>query len=551
MDTFVELSSSTASLCVVGDGSVFAQTVANKLDQHGEFEVSWYAPETFLGLAELPQHPVLLLIDGEAELSSTVGALLRRSYPVALLVSNTASLLAKYAGQMTDVLLWPAPAELLNARINILQRLQDTHAQLDAMRHSLAWHKARVEREHQLVEHIFQNALSRNYLDFKHVHTYLTPVSKFNGDLCLISPGPLGNIYMLMADFTGHGLAPATGALPLSQAFFAMADRGVSVAEMVTEFNFRMNRLLPNDMFCAAFLLELSANGERVTYWNGGMPPALLFDQQGIILKRLPPAHMALGVIDDDEFDSRVGTFRAPPNSSIALFTDGVTELLGHQQKFLGSDALEVLLSKYPRTADFSRLVEELEHFRGETPLHDDLSLAILTCLPTGLGEATPEPDQFGLPFSFDVLLKPEHLSTIDPVGHILSALSQLPYLRRHRTTIYLFLAEAFNNALEHGLLGLDSTLKHDPDGFAEYYQLRQERLLELTEGEIRIHVTFDTKLKQLSVQVSDSGTGVALLDDNHDLTQSYGRGLELLRQMTTDLHWDQTTRTVSFKYSF
>ncbi|WP_417658993.1 ATP-binding SpoIIE family protein phosphatase [Pseudidiomarina sp.] len=551
MDTFVEPSPSIASLCVVGDGSVFAQAVASKLDQHSELEVSWYAPETFLGLAELPQHPVLLLIDGEADCSATVGALLRRSYPIALLVSNTAGLLAKYAGQVTDVLLWPAPLELLSTRINILRRLQDSHAQLDAMKHSLEWHKARVEREHQLVEHIFQNALSRNYLDFKHVHTYLTPVSKFNGDLCLISPGPLGNIYMLMADFTGHGLAPATGALPLSQAFFAMADRGVSVAEMVTEFNFRMNRLLPNDMFCAAFLLELSANGERVTYWNGGMPPALLFDQQGIILKRLPPAHMALGVIDDDEFDSRVGTFRAPPNSSIALFTDGVTELLGHQQKFLGSDALEVLLSKYPRTEDFSRLVEELEHFRGETPLHDDLSLAILTCLPTGLGEAAPEPDQFGLPFSLDVLLKPEHLSTIDPVGHILSALSQLPYLRRHRTTIYLFLAEAFNNALEHGLLGLDSALKHDPEGFAEYYQLRQERLLELTEGEIRIRVGFETTKKQLSVQVSDSGAGVALRNDNHDLTQSYGRGLELLRQMTTDLHWDQATRTVSFKYSF
>src|SRR5690606_14454420 len=129
---------------------------------------------------------------------------------------------------------------------------------------------------------------------------------------------------LLMADFTGHGLAPATGASPLSQAFFAMADRGVSVAEMVTEFNYRMSRLLPNDKFCAAILLELSANGERVNYWNGGMPAALLINEKGDVLRHLKPTHAAPGVLEDEAIDSRVTSFRAPKGSSIAMFTDGV-----------------------------------------------------------------------------------------------------------------------------------------------------------------------------------------------------------------------------------
>ena len=245
-----------------------------------------------------------------------------------LLVSPEWETLTQLQAQFPLQIAWPWGQQFLVSWLQQALKLHEAEENIERLWQTLAWHTERVEREHQLVEHIFENALSRNFLEYPRVNTYLTPMSKFNGDLCLISPGPLGNLYMLMADFTGHGLAPATGALPLSQAFFAMADRGVSVAEMVTEFNYRMSRLLPNDMFCAAILLELSANGERVNYWNGGMPAALLINEQGEVIRRLKPAHVALGVMDDEEFDSRVTSFRAPLGSSIAMFTDGVIELL-------------------------------------------------------------------------------------------------------------------------------------------------------------------------------------------------------------------------------
>lgn len=157
----------------------------------------------------------------------------------------------------------------------------------------------------------------------------------------LNSSGAVGEFVHVNGGFYRSWFSTSNRSLTVVAGVFAMSDRGVSVAEMVTEFNFRLNRLLPNDMFCAAILLELSANGERVTYWNGGMPAALVCDQAGTVLRRLNPQHMALGVLDDDDFDSRVTTFRAAPHSSIAMFTDGVIELLGHQQEFLGADALE------------------------------------------------------------------------------------------------------------------------------------------------------------------------------------------------------------------
>lgn len=524
------------------------------------------ASEVIRALGKLPPGPaairVLILAGSDSVACDTIVESLQQEKetprrrrtelpepPVILLITDSTKRIEQCHGLVNDLLLWPEPSGLLRHRVEVLRRWQDVRLELGMTRDALAWHANRTEREHQLVEHIFRNALSRNYLDYPHLSTYLTPVSKFNGDLCLIAPGPLGNIYMLMADFTGHGLAPATGALPLSQAFFAMSDRGVSVAEMVTEFNFRLNRLLPADMFCACFLLELSANGERVTYWNGGMPPALLFNHDGKILERLHAQHMALGVLDENDFDSRVTTFRANPDSSIALYTDGVIELLGHKLEFLGSDALESLLQRFPKPENFSEVVGELEHFRGEQPLHDDLSLAILQCCPTGLDEVKPASEDGSLPFVFESELEVSYLQRLEPVGHILNALSQLPGLRSHRTTIYLLLAEAYNNALEHGLLKLDSDLKRTPEGFAKYYQLRSDRLAELETGMVRIRITFDAATEQLEFIVTDNGVGWETELKAAQSQQSYGRGLELLKQLCRELRWQDGGREVVFTY--
>ncbi|MDX1706124.1 ATP-binding SpoIIE family protein phosphatase [Pseudidiomarina sp.] len=524
------------------------------------------ASEVLDALGKLPAGPatirVLILAGANSEACDTIVESLQQEKarprrrrtellepPVILLITDSSRRIEQCQGLVNDLILWPEPAGLLSHRVQVLRHWQDVRLELGMTRDALAWHANRIDREHQLVEHIFRNALSRNYLDYPNVKTYLTPVSKFNGDLCLIAPGPLGNIYMLLADFTGHGLAPATGALPLSQAFFAMSDRGVSVAEMVTEFNFRLNRLLPADMFCACFLLELSANGERVTYWNGGMPPALLFDCNGKILDRLHAQHMALGVLDENDFDSRVTTFRASADISIALYTDGVIELLGHKLEFLGGEALESLLKRFPEPEEFSEVVRELEHFRGEQPLHDDLSLAILQCCPTGLDEVKSASEDGSLPFVFESELEVSYLQRLEPVSHIVNSLSKLPSLRSHRTTIYLLLAEAYNNALEHGLLKLDSNLKRSPEGFAQYYQLRSERLSELEAGKVRIRIRFDADTERLEFTVTDNGEGWETELKAAQSQQSYGRGLELLKQLCRELRWQDDGREVVFTY--
>ncbi|RUO60578.1 PP2C family protein-serine/threonine phosphatase [Pseudidiomarina insulisalsae] len=528
------------------DGSAFAEEVIGDL-QHLKLakRLRLKAFRDWRPDALLPHPTLLVLADFAAQLEQPLCC---TEQLLILPFQLDAKKLLLWPG---DSLVWPLSVPLLSKQIQLLvQRFQCAH-QLRSMQESLAWHARQVEREYELVENIFQNALSRNFTDYPHIRTLLAPAAKFNGDLCLVAPGPTGSLYVMMADFTGHGLAPATGALPLSQAFFAMADRSVSVAEMVTEFNYRLHRLLPNEMFCACFLLELAANGERLTYWNGGMPPALVYDDQGAIKHRLKAQHVALGVLPTEEFDAQVSSIRTSASDRVAIYTDGVIEMLSQRHEFLGLKSLECYLQAYPQLRDFDRLIHKLEHFRGDEPLHDDMSLAILACCPTGLAPARAESEARALPFSFITELNADDLRQVDVVSAILGIIGHLPNLRYHRTTLYLLLAEVFNNALEHSLLGLDSRIKDEPEGFTYYYQLRAERLQQLSKGMIRVEVSYQPRSAHIYFTLSHNGTrwqpqSQAALAGQE---RSHGRGLELLRHLASPLIWHEDGRTVEFGY--
>ena len=493
-----------------------------------------------------PTHATLVVTE-----QPTLELLVALSCPQQLLVIPQTYEFPRHRHWQGDYLRWPARVPELMHRLQLTVSNFNMQRQLGAVRESLVWHTQRVEREYELIEHIFRNALSRNFLEYQHIRTLVAPAAKFNGDLCLVAPGPLGNLYVMLADFTGHGLAPATGALPLSQAFFFFFYLSFAIAEMVTEFNYRLHHLLPHEMFCACIVLELSANGERLSYWNGGMPPAIVYSTTGEIKHQLHAQHLALGVLSNDEFDQQVSTIKTASTDCIALYTDGVIEMLGQNREFFGLDALQALLQKYPNPTQFEQLVASLEKFRGTQPLQDDLSLAVLQCCPTGLALPEVQTELQSLPFRFATELHPVDLQRVDVVSTIVGLLSRLPALHGHRTTLYLLLAEVYNNALEHGLLGLDSRMKNDPEGFAYYYQLRAERLAALTSGSVTIALTYDHSRHYLTCCVRNSGASWQLPEQlgTVDQSQPYGRGLELLQQLAERLEWRDEGREIEFGY--
>ena len=103
-------------------------------------------------------------------------------------------------------------------------------------------------------------------------------MGSLSGDLTQTGRGPDGQIYVLLADFTGHGLPAALGALPASSVFLAMAHKGLSVEGIAAELNRKLYQLLPIGYFCCAVVVELAAEAgvaltpAGATYPNGDDP---------------------------------------------------------------------------------------------------------------------------------------------------------------------------------------------------------------------------------------------------------------------------------------
>lgn len=454
-----------------------------------------------------------------------------------------------------DFLTIPFEPVVLQAKINAHARVRELSYSLAEKNKALNWHSNRMEREQAVVQHMLKNALTENSLEQPFVQTLLSPVSTFNGDLCLGKEGLFGNYYVFLGDFTGHGLAPATGTLPISQAFFSMATRGLSVSDMAAEFNERLFNLLPDDMFCAALIIEFSPEGERLTCWNGGIPDALVLDKNGAIEYRIKSRHMALGILPPAEFDNQVEHLFVGNDHHVVAFTDGVVEMSLGNGELLGEQGFTRMVCNawrlYGEQA-FPRVQEQLLQLIQASPTErDDLSLISIGCQREKPLYAMTELHQNHLPFTLTVNIGRRELLQLDPVQKLVESLSKMEGLRPHKTTLYLLFAECFNNILDHNVLQLDSEMKNRV-GFERYYQERQRRLENTTDAEITIEITYAPEQKRLAFELSSNGncpyigTPQQAVSDEELL---YGRGLQLVDNLAERVEWRNDGQCLYVEY--
>ena len=113
------------------------------------------------------------------------------------------------------------------------------------------------------------------------------------------------------------------------------------------------------------------------------------------------------------------------------------------------------------------------------------------------------------LDWSVSFEFRAETLKHFNPLPHVLQLLLEVHDLRARGGALYTVLAELYSNALEHGVIGLDSTMKSDAAGFARYYQERVSRLQALRDGTCGCTWTWRRMARgRLLVRVEDSGEG-------------------------------------------
>ncbi|MDO6691662.1 SpoIIE family protein phosphatase [Aliiglaciecola sp. 3_MG-2023] len=440
----------------------------------------------------------------------------------------------------------PFDRNILTAKIRAHARTRLLSIRTNKQNRELNYFRKGVEREHAIVEHIFANALTLNPGTKRFFDYRLAPASTFNGDVFLSEPSPSGGLYFLMGDFTGHGLASAVGALPVARAFQAMSRKGLSVSEISQTLNEILLSLLPEDMFFAAVVVEISVSGQQFSVWNGGMPDLAVVTPEGRISKRFISLHMALGILEVDDFEENIEYFNARLGDRLIGYSDGVIELTNAEEQMLGDEAILSWL-----TSDPAITVEEISHrtekFRGKAEQLDDITLISYTC--QDLSELKSQIEITQLPFTITVELKVEQLIKFTPIYDIVVMVCSQLGMQRVRSDLSTVISELFMNSLDHGILKLDSNIKKSTEGFFEYFKIRNQRLQKLKQGEITISIGYEPQATLLSIKLSDSGDGFDYqrVQSNQE-SDTYGRGISLIKTLCQSVQYFDEGRSVLAK---
>jgi anti-sigma regulatory factor (Ser/Thr protein kinase) len=360
----------------------------------------------------------------------------------------------------------------------------------------------------------------------------------------------------MLADASGYGLSACVSLLPLIAPFYRMTSKGLSLQTMVRELNAKVRQALPENRAVAAQLVAVDPREGIVSVWNGGMPTAFMLDGFGHHFMEFPLTHPPFGAMADADFDDRIEQHAFARGEQLVLVSDGLLEAMGPLGRRFGEDGLAAALVGLPRSQRRDELMAAINaHLAGVAPA-DDMTLLLIDCEKEA-APAHPQPAKAVSPrrlghWHFELLIGVNEFAHIDVVPLLLDVVGRFESMQGKTGELFVILSELFNNALDHGILRLDSRLKHAYDGLETWLLLREERLAALTHGEIRIAVAQVNEGGRmwLRVHCRDSGPGFDVASAQARLAQQsqahvdermHGRGLALIQHMAERLSFNES----------
>ena len=513
------------------------------------------------------QHPQLVLMDAMMpvmdgfEAARQIKALAGETLvPIIFLTSLTESeaLARCLEAGGDDFLAKPYNQVILAAKIKAMDRLRRLQATVLEQRDQIARHHEYLLNEQRVAKAVFDKVAHSGCLNAPNIRYLQSPYALFNGDLLLAAFTPAGDMHVLLGDFTGHGLPAAVGAMPLAEVFYGMTAKGYGLSETLREMNAKLKRILPVDMFCCATLLCLSFQRRSVEVWNGGMPDGYLHNIASDERTPLTARHLPLGVLSPETFDDRTEVFPMALGDRVFLLSDGVIDTCDADEQLFGVERLHQVFAANRQPEElFEEIEQALRDFRGEA--RDDVSMVEVSLLdatqmrpPTLVysdsGQSCP------LDWSVSFEFRAASLKRFNPLPYLLQLLLEVHGLRAQSGALYSVLAELYSNALEHGVLGLDSSLKRDASGFARYYQERNARLDALRSGYVRVHLEVVPTGEGgcLSIRVEDSGKGfdiARVMERPAENVRLSGRGVNLVQQLGRNASWSDNGRSARVEF--
>ncbi|MBF0162144.1 MAG: SpoIIE family protein phosphatase [Magnetococcales bacterium] len=259
--------------------------------------------------------------------------------------------------------------------VPIVQSRVKTHLALRNANQKLATHNKHLMEERNLIESILLKMRHADGFHGEHVRCIVSPVESTAGDLLLSTVTPDGRHWILLGDFTGHGLSAAIGGPLISYIFHDLAIRNAPAQTMIDTINTQLCARLPTGLFFAASLIETDPDRRGGTVWNAGLPDCVLM-RQGQVSALFPSLLPPLGIVARLDMGAAATPLTWMAGDRLYAFSDGVVEARAPTDEMFGSDRMYAFLSMVSQSSQpLEQLMERLVAHTGTSALEDDVTL--------------------------------------------------------------------------------------------------------------------------------------------------------------------------------
>ncbi len=210
------------------------------------------------------------------------------------------------------------------------------------------------------------------------VHYSYQPFGPVSGDYCdLIQPGGQGgDLYFLLGDVSGKGVAASMLMSHLSAMFRSLTGLGITLPEMMS----RACRLFSESSIPGQFATLVCGRGTpggEVEICNAGHLPVLLVSDGRV--SKLESSGFPLGMFTSASYAPQKSLLAE--GDTLVLYTDGITESRNPSGQEYGLERMAHIAGEFPELAPHALIaacLRDVETHRNGAPRTDDLTVMVI-----------------------------------------------------------------------------------------------------------------------------------------------------------------------------
>ncbi len=235
--------------------------------------------------------------------------------------------------------------------------------------------KNKIQKEVEIVGEIQKSLLSKNKDENFPVAGINIPAKVVSGDFYNFSDLGDGKYGFGVADVSGKGIKSSLLMSKASSLYRCLSKTNFSASELLFQLNNEICETISRGMFVTMLIGIYDSNKKELLLSSAGHEPPLILSADGKF-SNFSEAGPPLGVMPKTKYPEHKLSFE---NSSMYIFTDGITEIKNPSGEMLGSEGFENYIKKYQLTPINERLKTMIDDILNAGHIQkDDLTIVVI-----------------------------------------------------------------------------------------------------------------------------------------------------------------------------